>query len=137
MNRVLVVEDEYALRRILTLNLAQRGYTVAEAGSVAEAVEAVDLSGYTFDVILLDINLPDQTGWDLLRHLAARDAKKAAPQRSPAVIVLTAVRPAQSRLDEFHPAAVLLKPFPISALLRLVERVVVPETASERLAQMS
>ena len=36
---------------------------------------------------------------------------------------MTAVRPAQSRIDAFHPDAVLLKPFPIEALLRLVERV--------------
>jgi DNA-binding response OmpR family regulator len=46
------------------------------------------------------------------------------PSKSkPHVIVMTAVPPQQSRLDEFHPAAVLLKPFPITALLQLIERV--------------
>jgi hypothetical protein len=39
------------------------------------------------------------------------------------VVVITAVKPQQSRLDEFHPSAVLLKPFPIAALLQLIERV--------------
>ena len=137
MRSILVVEDEDPLRRILTLNLARRGYTVAEAGSVAEAEEAIESSGLTFDLILLDINLPDQTGWDLLRHLKARDGAKAEPDSSPKVIVITAVRPAQCRLDEFHPDAVLLKPFPISTFLRLVERMFVEQPANETLARLS
>lgn len=131
MSRVLIVEDEDLLRRIITRNLALRGYTVAEVASVAEADEALEASTLPFDVILLDINLPDQTGWDVLRHLEARlrasDSESAAgesqQQTMPRVIVMTAVRPAQCRLEQFHPAAVLVKPFPIGALLRLIERV--------------
>jgi DNA-binding response OmpR family regulator len=132
--RILIVEDELALRRVITLNLARRGYTVAEADSVVTADEACAASEEPFDVILLDINLPDQTGWDVLRNL--QECGPSAPEKSlpthsdhhlyrsePRVIVMTAVRPQQSRLEEFHPAAVLLKPFPIGALLQLIERV--------------
>ena len=137
MRHVLVVEDELPLRRILTLNLARRGYTVAEAGSVAEAQEAIVASGLTFDLILLDINLPDQTGWDLLRFLQARAGAAMQQDTLPKVIVITAVRPPQCRLEEFYPAAVLLKPFPISALLRLVERVFEQLPAGDRLARLS
>lgn len=137
MHSVLVVEDELPLRRILTLNLARRGYTVAEAGSVAEASEAIEASGLGFDLILLDINLPDQTGWDLLRYLETPDGARMQPRTLPKVIVVTAVRPPQCRLDEFHPAAVLLKPFPIGALLRLVERVCDQVPASDQLARLS
>lgn len=137
MRTVLVVEDENPLRRILTLNLARRGYTVAEAGSVAEAEEALQSSGLQFDVILLDINLPDQTGWDLLRHLKAREGTQTEPEKTPKVIVITAVRPTQGRLDEFHPAAVLLKPFPISTFLRLVERMTAEQPENETLARLS
>lgn len=129
MYRVLVVEDEDLLRRIITRNLALRGYSVAEAASVAEADDALEVSPAPFDLILLDINLPDQTGWDVLRHLEARLRQPIAPgagQSMPQVIVVTAVRPAQRRVDEFHPAAVLLKPFPMGALLRLIERVLEP-----------
>jgi CheY-like chemotaxis protein len=129
--RILIVEDELALRRVITLNLARRGYTVVEADSVITASEACMASLEPFDLILLDINLPDQTGWDVLRHLAeppglSRPAAGAAgrPDRPiPQVIVITAVWPKQSRLDEFQPAAVLPQPFPIAALLRLIERV--------------
>jgi DNA-binding response OmpR family regulator len=137
MHRVLVVEDEYPLRRILTLNLAQRGYTVAEAESVAEAEEAIEASDLGFDLILLDINLPDQTGWDILRYLEAREAAQSEPRRRPKVLVMTAVRPAQGRIDEFHPDAVLLKPFPISTFLRLVERMCDQLPASDRLARLT
>lgn len=126
MPAVLVVEDERAVRRVLRLMLGRTGYTVAEADSVASATDALEAFGYTFDLILLDLNLPDETGWELLRQINSRvrEASDADDStRSPAVIVMTAVRPAQCRLDEFHPAALLLKPFPIEALIRLVERV--------------
>jgi CheY-like chemotaxis protein len=137
--RILVVEDELALRRVITLNLVRRGYTVAEADSVLTANDACQASPEPFDLILLDINLPDQTGWDVLRYLekcgppvtgsaesAAKTSSEISPQSlqsGPRVIVITAVRPQQSRLDEFQPEAVLLKPFPIAALLQLIERV--------------
>jgi DNA-binding response OmpR family regulator len=128
--RILIVEDELALRRVITLNLVRRGHTVVEADSVFTANEACAVSSEPFDLILLDINLPDQTGWDVLRYLeeCGRSVPQGGiagkPDRSlPPIIVMTAVPPKQSRLDEFQPAAVLLKPFPIAALLRLIERV--------------
>ena len=127
MARILVVEDEAPLRRIILLNLVRRGYTVIEAESVASAQEAMAAFAQQFDLILLDLNLPDRTGWDLLRSLeqpnTGNDHEKGEPSKLPAVIVITAVRPVRSRLEEFHPAAVLLKPFPIEALLRLIQRV--------------
>jgi CheY-like chemotaxis protein len=124
MENVLIVEDENPLRRILTLNLARRGYNVVEAdtGEAAlDAVRAAVAGAIPFDLILLDINLPDQSGWDVLRRM--REDPELATQSPPAVIVMTAVRPQDKRIAEFHPDAVLLKPFPIEALLRLSERV--------------
>lgn len=115
MPRVLLVEDEEPLRRILTRNLVRRGYDVTEAVSADDAVAALR-AGTQFDALALDMNLPDHSGWDVLR--ATRGC------HVPPVIVLTALRPTQQRLDEFRPAAVLLKPFPMDALIRLVERIV-------------
>src|SRR5262249_48518786 len=71
------------------------------------------------------INLPDGTGWDVLRYLSARTGRPPTTPATgqPRVIVMTAVRPAQCRLDEFRPAAFLLKPFPMDALVRLLDRV--------------
>lgn len=127
MARILVVEDETSLRRIITLNLIRRGHTVIEAESVATAQEALAAFHPQFDLILLDLNLPDHTGWDVLRSLEQPEEPiprgEDGDSRRPAVIIVTAVRPVHSRLEEFRPTAVLLKPFPIDALLRLIQRV--------------
>lgn len=137
MARILVVEDEAPLRRIILLNLIRRGHTVIEAESVAAAQEALAAFQAQFDLILLDLNLPDQTGWDVLRSLKRpidqHLHEEGGPSRLPLVIVITAGRPARSRVEEFHPAAVLLKPFPIEALLRLIQRVLgaVPTEVAE------
>lgn len=111
---MLVVEDEPALRRIIVRNLEQRGYRVEQADTVAAALGQCDAE--LPDVLVLDVNLPDATGWDVLRGLAER-----GPAR-PAVVALSAAPPTRSRLAEFQPLTFLPKPFPISALLRAVER---------------
>ena len=110
-SRVLIVEDEATLRRIIAINLSSRGLLVSEAGTAEAAVAAV--AQERPDLILLDINLPDRTGWDVLRELRRRETDVPT-------IVISAVRANPSRLAEFHPLAYLPKPFPIEALLRLV-----------------
>src|ERR1051326_6966523 len=105
MARILVVEDEAPLRRIIVLNLVRRGHTVIEADTVAAAQEALAAFALQFDLILHDLNLPDRTGWDLLRSLEQQEDQHhqtEASSRRPAVIVITAVRPVRSRLEEFH-----------------------------------
>ena len=128
MPRVLLIEDETPLRRIITLNLVRHGYTVAEADSAASAEEELltaQALEAPFDVILLDVNLPDQTGWDVLRYIAL------AGLRRPRVIVVSALRPPTARIEEFHPEGALVKPFPIDALLRLLERILAPAMPEE------
>jgi DNA-binding response OmpR family regulator len=128
--QALIVEDENPLRRILTLNLARRGYNVVEADTGEAALDVLRVAAAAqlpFDLILLDINLPDLSGWDVLRRLCNDSTLATRPP--PAVIVMTALRPHEKRIAEFHPNAVLLKPFPIDALLRLSERVLAKQPA--------
>jgi DNA-binding response OmpR family regulator len=108
---VLLVEDEATFRRVIARNLSGRGLLVREVGTADEAValSTVDRP----DLMLLDINLPDRSGWDVMREL--RRLGIDVP-----TIVVSAVRVSQSRLEEFHPMAYLPKPFPLEALLRLV-----------------
>lgn len=115
MSLVLLVEDEDSLRRILARNLTRRGYEVIETGNAADTIAALR-AGKPFDAVLLDVDLPDRTGWDVLRALRGRVI--------PPVIVLTALPPTHSRLEEFALAGVLLKPFPMDALVRLVRRTI-------------
>ncbi len=111
VRRVLLVEDEVPLRTVIARNLTSRGIQVREAGTASDAVVAATTEHH--DLLLLDINLPDQTGWEVLRELKRRGTEVPT-------IVVSAVRVSQSRLEEFHPLAYLPKPFPIDALLRLV-----------------
>lgn len=112
--RVLVVDDEARLRRIMVRFLQRRGHLVLEAASAEQA--RASLTDHPVDVILLDINLGEETGWDVLRWLQDR----SSPTR-PIVVVISAVPPVPQRLAQFAPDAVLTKPFPIDAIARLVE----------------
>jgi two-component system KDP operon response regulator KdpE len=65
--RVLVVDDERAIRRFLRTSLTANGYTVFEAASGEEAVAAV--VSHRPDVIILDLGLPDMEGTEVTRRL--------------------------------------------------------------------
>jgi DNA-binding response OmpR family regulator len=110
-SKILLVEDEPVLRRVIVRNLDARGANVIEAETTQQAIELLSESP---DLILLDINLPDRSGWDVLRHLRAEG--KSIP-----TIIVSAVRVSPDRLAEFKPLAYLPKPFPIDALMRVVE----------------
>ena len=110
-SRVLVVEDDAQLRRIITINLRAYGHTVREAADVAQALAALAVEAP--DLLVLDVNLPDGTGWDVLR-----EADLPAQVQ---VLVLTAVPVSPRRLAEYRPVTYLPKPFPLEALLRLAE----------------
>ena len=109
--RVLLVEDDESLCRVVARNLEARGIAVRCVQSVGAALR--EIAAARPDLIVLDINLPDRPGWELCRALAARGIKL------PTVIV-SAVRVTPERIAEFGPVAYLPKPFPLEALLRLV-----------------
>jgi two-component system, OmpR family, KDP operon response regulator KdpE len=66
--RVLIVDDDPAMRRVLEINLAARGYQVDTAAS---GRSALDLTGGPLDLIILDLNLPDMDGLDVLHQVRA------------------------------------------------------------------
>jgi len=119
--RILLVEDDEVLCDLVKRNLEAREHEVSVAEDAHSALSY--LRAASFDLIVLDINLPDQTGWDVLR--AALSEGRIKPlvvegqgEKLP-VVVLSAVRVGPGRLGEFHPLAYLPKPFPMDALLRL------------------
>jgi DNA-binding response OmpR family regulator len=114
---ILLVEDDDVLCEVIGRNLRARGHQVQIAKDVQSALAC--LRAQVFDLVVLDINLPDQTGWDLLR--VARSEGRLHPEGGKLpVVVLPAVHVSPGRLAEFRPLAYLPKPLPLEALLRLV-----------------
>ena len=74
MNHVLVVDDEAEIRTSLEEILSEEGYAVASAATAAEALVLIEDAPY--DVVLLDIWLPDRDGLDVLSDIHALDAEK-------------------------------------------------------------
>lgn len=110
--RVLLVEDEIRLGESIRRGIARHGHEIELVRDCASAIGA-GLRG-CYDVLVLDINLPDAAGWQVLTALDAA-------HRRPRTVVLSAIPPSAARVREFSPVAVLEKPFPIDALLRLIE----------------
>ena len=111
---ILLVDDERRLRQTIARSLSARGYLVDQAETCGDAIEAACSGRY--DLMLLDINLPDGTGWDAMRELDRRGLTLPT-------VVFSAVPPSAPRVREFRPLGVLHKPFPIDALLRFVRDV--------------
>jgi DNA-binding response OmpR family regulator len=108
--RILVVEDEAHLAAGLKLNFELEGYAVSVATTSREAMASmVDAS---FDVIVLDVQLPDMDGYELCRRL------RRAGNRTP-VIMLTARVAAEDRITGLDAGAddYLPKPFELQELL--------------------
>lgn len=119
--RILLVEDDEVLCDLILRNLEIRGHEVSVAMDARAAL--AHLRSAQFDLIILDINLPDLTGWEVLRT-AQKEGRISPLQvhgnaRQLPVVVLSAVRVSPGRLQEFLPLAYLPKPFPMEALLRL------------------
>lgn len=70
--RILVVEDNLALRSVLTDMLKALGHQVEEAGSVREALHLLERMGEDLDVVLSDVGLPDGDGYRLVKEICSR-----------------------------------------------------------------
>ena len=109
MTRILIVEDEEALARFLELELRHEGYDVGKAGDGRVGLELAE-SG-TFDLILLDILLPELSGLEVIRRLRR---SSQVP-----VIMLTARDTVMDKVSGLDMGAddYITKPFAIEELL--------------------
>lgn len=113
--RILLVEDDRALREALEDSLAVAGYSCV---AVADAEQALrELSQRVFSLMLSDINMPGMDGQDLLREVNTR-----VPGMP--VVLMTAYGDVQGAVQAMRNGAVdyVLKPFTPKALQRVIER---------------
>jgi CheY-like chemotaxis protein len=113
--RVLIVDDDSSIRRLLAASLRREGYHTADACDGGEALEAMR-AGQT-DLVLLDLMMPNVTGWDVLAERAASPALRKIP-----VIVITAGRgDSVAKVCTDAMCALLPKPFDLETLQAMVK----------------
>lgn len=103
---VLLVDDDEDVRILARKSLSRAGYTVISAESGPEALAL--LAGQTPDVLILDLNMPDMDGFEVLRRVRGNEATRSVP-----VVVLTAQGDEESARRSFELGATdfLAKPF--------------------------
>ncbi len=114
--RVLLVDDEDHLRKVMRDLLERDGFVVVEARDGAEALDAVDR--HAPDVVVLDLNLPGLDGYGVLEQIRSRPSTASTP-----VIVLTAKGDEDNEVRVFELGAddFLTKPFRPRALSARLE----------------
>ena len=129
MAKLLVVDDEPAIRLLLQAILAQEGHEVETAADGVEGLAAVERE--MPDVVLLDLAMPNMDGWHFLEELRNKGLRSRVR-----VIIVSATADAESmaRSEAEGVAERIAKPFDASAIVRSVEGVL-QEPAEDILAR--
>ena len=130
--RVLVVDDEPAIRALVAKIIERAGYPVEVARDGAEAIEKIEARSYS--VLVIDLMMPNVDGYALIDYIKQRGGRR------PAIIVISAGDTASlRRLDGSMVHSVLRKPFDIdvlgdliSAAVRTMEETEQEESDNER-----
>ena len=122
MSRVLLVEDDHSLGATLTERLRKEGFETEWNDTLADAQRAFEQGGW--DVVILDVGLPDGSGFDLARRIKAVS--------STPIMFMTAASSAENRLEGFEIGAdeFIPKPFHLKELFIRIRRVL--ETRASR-----
>jgi urea transport system substrate-binding protein len=115
MTRVLVIDDDPAIRRVIDYALADVGYHVDEAADGAAALELV--RRLHPDIILLDMKMPGMDGWEFMKRY-----REQYDHRAP-IIVLTAARDAAQRASDVKADSYVAKPFELDTLVERVSAI--------------
>lgn len=119
-SHVLLIEDDETLGGLLSVHLRARGYRVTVAETAESATDLLG-NGLRPDIVMLDINLPGDTGWSVLRSPAFEAAGR------PPVVVASAMFISPARLREFGVAGYLPKPFAMDTLGTTLDRLLYSE----------
>ena len=116
--KILVIEDEPDIRRNLEYNLGREGFKASSVGSLDEANEK--LKSKKFDLILLDLMLPDGSGLDLCKKIKSNSETEATP-----IIILTAKDDEVDKVVGFELGAddYVTKPFSVRELILRVKAI--------------
>lgn len=110
---ILIVEDDIPMLKVLTRYLQERGFIVLQASSFHEALDRLAIKP---NLAIVDIQLPDGTGWEVADWLESFSTSV------PMIIMSGVTRPSSKQLEKVGAKAFLAKPFPIQDLLNLVQK---------------
>ncbi len=112
--RILVIEDDTGIALGLSVGLRQRGYAVDLVGNLADAWSALCVE--PFDLVLLDLGLPDGDGRSLLERV--RSSTATLPDAHTPVLIMTARDAVASRIEGLDSGAddYVTKPFDVDEL---------------------
>ena len=118
MAKVLVVEDETNVRKLVSVNLSERGHQLLEAQNGAQAL--AQLHAHLPALMVLDIKLPDFTGWELLDQISKDPSIK---EDFPVLVITASITDAYLDRGRYPPVTeILIKPFSTTELLSAVDR---------------
>jgi len=121
--KILVVEDEAALRKTTAAALELCGHMVLGAETGLEALAQVDEEHP--DLVLLDLQMPDMNGWEFLERFRAQPAFADVP-----VVVMSAAHRIDA--DSLDVQAIFAKPFDLDELLDAVDELLVARQQAGR-----
>jgi DNA-binding response OmpR family regulator len=114
--KILVIDDELPLRQLVKLNLTASGYEVRTATTGQEGLKLAEQEKP--HLILLDIRIPDMSGWEVLIALKTNRKLEKVP-----VVIMTASPPTQEdeEIRALRADGLLNKPFSVEELLQQVK----------------
>ena len=117
MRRILIVDDEPALREILSAVPADEGYAVQTAADGSNALDLIDAAPP--DLVITDVSMPRLDGWGLLTQIRQDDPTLP-------VLLISAIRPTLTGgpAPASDQTVFLAKPFDLEAMLKLVARLI-------------
>ncbi len=116
---ILVVDDSSTVRKFVAASLNMKGFRVVTAGDGIEALECMPAE--KFDLIILDLNMPDMDGFEFMRTLRETPAYREIP-----IIILSSMTDLKNKdlAMEMGATAFLEKPLSVEAIQREVFRFV-------------
>jgi DNA-binding response OmpR family regulator len=124
VKRLLLVEDDQLISKSLRLSLQYRGFEVSVCETVASALATFEK--VSFEILVLDVNLPDDTGYSLCRKIRAVNRTVPILMLTARTDEVSAVKGLESGADDY-----VRKPFGLEELVARIQRLVEKSSKSE------